>query len=233
MGWFSRRKQVVEALGPAELQTGVYRSPGLARLDKELNNRRPESILDLGVSSTENVRFLSRFSTNLCIQDLFHSACDETGLRSEAFDFGEAAELNMPEAGERFDVVLVWDLIHYFQPVERRRFIRRLTSYCRRDALVFLLASSSATVPLVPIRFKIESEDSLHYTLPEGERLEPAGLRTRQVEGLMEDFSPLRFFQLRNGLQEFLFRYEGVEDEGVEDSEGEAADPAPVEVAEE
>ena len=41
------------------------------------------------------------------------------------------------------------------------------------------------------------------------ERVGPAGFNTRQIEGLMEHFEPVRFFQLRNGLQEFLFRYAG------------------------
>ena len=222
MSWFSRPKEMAEALGPTKLVSGVYRSPGLARLGKELDHRRPEAILDLGASSTENVKFLSRYSTNLCIQDMFHSAC-EAGLRSQAFDFGAADELQLPAGGERFDVVLMWDLIHYFQPTERRRFIRRLRAHCRQDALVFLIASSSASIPLAPIRFRVESSDSLHYTLPEGDRLEPATLRTRQVEGLMKEFSPLRFFQLRTGFQEFLFRYEGGEEE--EEEEAAAASP--------
>ena len=209
MSWFSHRKPVVEALGPAVLQSGVHRSPGMTRLGRELERRRPEAILDLGTSSTENVTYLSRFTSNLCIQDLFHGACDDPGRRSAAFRFGGTETLELPAEGDRFDVLLMWDLIHYFEAEERRRFATRLASYCRPDAFVFLLGSSSARMPLVPIQFKIESDDALHYTLPEGERMEPGGLTTREVEGLMADFKPMRCFQLRNGLQEFLFRYEG------------------------
>ena len=32
------------------------------------------------------------------------------------------------------------------------------------------------------------------------------------TEGMMQGFEPVRFFQLRNGLQEFLFRYAGDEE---------------------
>lgn len=209
MSWFSRRKGKVEALGPAVLQSGVYRSPGLTRLGKELDRRRPESILDLGPSSTENVNFLSRYTTNLCIQDLFNGACHDTGRRSTAFRFGAADELELPPLGDRFDVVLMWDLIHYFAPEERRRFVARLASYCEPNAFVFLLGSSLTGVPLVPIQFKIETEESLFYSVQDDERMEPGGLTTRLVEGVMENFEPLRCFQLRNGLQEFLFRYRG------------------------
>ncbi len=213
MSWFSRRKSSPKAPGPGRLETGVHRSPGLDRLCSELDRRRPEAILDLGASSTENVRFLSRFTANLCIQDIFHGVCDESGLRSEVFRFGDSESLELPAAGERFDVVLMWDLIHYFKPEDLRLFIARLAGYCQPDALVLLIASSVASIPLVPIKFRIESVDSLHYTVPEGERIAPTGFNTRQVEGVMQGFEPVRFIQLRNGLQEFLFRYAGEEED--------------------
>ena len=223
MSWFSRRKPIVPALGPAELSNGVYRSPGMTRLAKELDRKRPEAILDLGASSTENVSFFSRYTTNLCIQDLFHG-CDEPGRRAAAFRFDSAEALQLPAVGERFDVVLIWDLIHYFEPADRKPFIERLAAYCQPDAFVFLLGSSTTSIPLVPIQFKIENPESLHYTVAAEDRMEPGGLTTRQVEGLMEGFQPLRCFQLRNGLQEFLFRFRG---EAVA-SQRESADPVAV-----
>ncbi len=213
MSWFRRRRPEPKSLGPHKLQDGIHRSPGLARLCSELDRRRPESILDLGASSTENVSFLTRYTANLCIQDLFHDACEESGRRSAAFRFGAAEALQLPAPGERFDAVLMWDLIHYFEPDDRRDLVARIAGYCRSEALVLLAASSVAPIPLEPIKFKIESADSIHYTVPEGERVGPAGFNTRQIEGLMEDFEPVRFFQLRNGLQEFLFRYAGEEDD--------------------
>ncbi len=208
MSWFSRRKTSHATPGANRLETGVHRSPGLERLCSELDHRRPDSILDLGASSTENVRFLSRYTANLRIQDLF-GAAEEQGVRSTVFRFGDAASLELATGDERFDAVLMWDLIHYFGPDDQRLFAARLAGCCRPEALVLLTASSVASIPLVPIKFRIEAEDSLHYVVPDGERIAPAGFNTRQVEGAMEDFEPVSFFQLRNGLQEFLFRYTG------------------------
>lgn len=224
MSWFSRRKPKVEALGPSSLQSGVYRSPGLNRLGQELDRRHPESILDLGPSSTENVAFFSRYTTNFRIQDLFHGACQDPGRRATAFRFPAAEELEMPAEDDRFDVVLMWDLLHYFAPEQRRPFIERLAPYCEPNAFVFLMGSSITEVPLMPIQFKIDSEDALFYNVSEEERMEPGGLTTRSVEGLMKGFEPLRCFQLRNGLQEFLFRYQG----GDESSKAKTADPVAV-----
>ena len=212
MSWFSRRKPARPASGPSRLETGVHRSPGLARLCQDLGRCRPESILDLGASSTENLALLSRYTANLCIQDIFHAACEESGVRSTAFRFPDVESIELP-AGDRFDVVLMWDLLHYFEPGEVPRFIARLAGVCQPEAQVLLIASSVASIPLVPIRFKIEAEDALHYSVAEGERMAPGGFTTRQVEGFMEGFEPLRCYQLRNGLQEFLFRYAGAEEE--------------------
>ncbi len=223
MGWFSRRKSATSALGPSELSSGVYRSPGMTRLAQELDRRRPAAILDLGASSTGNVSFFSRYTSNMCIQDLFHG-CDDTGRPAATFRFEPAEALQFPAEGELFDMVLMWDLIHYFEPADRKRFIERLAAYCQPDAFVFLLGSSTTSIPLVPIQFKIAGSDSLHYVVAEGDRMEPGGLTTRQVEGLMEGFQPLRCFQLRNGLQEFLFRYRGV----AAGSQREATDPVAV-----
>ena len=212
MSWFKRRKPARPASGPSRLETGVHRSPGLARLCQDLGRRRPEAILDLGASSNENLSHLSRYTANLCIQDLFHAACEESGLRSTAFRFPDVESIELP-AADRFDVVLMWDLLHYFEPGDLPHFIARLADLCQPEALVHLLASSVASIPLVPIQFKIESEDALHYNVPEGERMAPGGLNTRQVEGIMQGFQPIRCFQLRNGLQEFLFLYPGAEEE--------------------
>lgn len=223
MGWFSRRKPAAATLGPSELASGAHRSPGMTRLAQELDRRRPESILDLGPSSTENVAFFSRYTGNLCIQDLFHG-CDEPGRRAAAFRFESVESLHLPAEGDLFDVVLIWDLIHYFEPADRQRFVDRLAAYCRPEAFVFLLGSSTAAIPLVPIHFKVAGTDSLYYQVTEGDRTEPGGLTTRLVEGLMQGFEPLRCFQLRNGLQEFLFRYRGA----VAGSEGDPADPVAV-----
>ena len=223
MSWFARRKPVGEALGPIALESGLYRSPGITRLGQELAGRRPEAILDLGASSTENLSFLSRFTSNLCILDLFHG-CDVPGRRAAAFRFESVESLGLPAEDELFDVVLIWDLIHYFEPADRQRFVERLAVNCQGDALIFLIGSSTTSIPLVPIHFKIASADSLYYTLPAGDRMEPGGLTTRQVESLMAGFEPVRCFQLRNGLQEFLFRFRG----HAVVSQSEAADPVAV-----
>lgn len=216
MSWFSRRRpkddRKAGEIAPPELSSGVQRSPGLALLSQELAKRPPGAILDLGSSSTETVQFLSRYCDNISIQDLFQSARPPAGARATIFRFDDGALQALPEAGEKFDLILVWDLLHYFERSECAPLIDRLAARCQPGALVFLLASAIAPIPLTPIRFKVHSVELLDYHLPSEERVASPQLRTRDVEQIMAGFSPVRLFQLRNGLQEFLFRYEGPPD---------------------
>jgi hypothetical protein len=66
-----------------------------------------------------------------------------------------------------------------------------------------------APIPLTPIRFKIHDRETLDYLVASGERVAAPQLRTRDVETFLQQFEPEQLFQLRNGLQEFLFRFRG------------------------
>ena len=213
MSWFSRQPKTPKPAGiaPPGLATGLHRSPGLALLSAELEKRRPRAILDLGCSSTDTVRYLSGLCDHLSVQDLFQSSETRSGVRSTIFRFESDAVEALPAASERFDVVLIWDLLHYFESPRLAPFVAELAARCREDALVFLLASAIAPIPLTPIRFRIHDRETLHYQVESTERVASPQLRTRDVEQIMAAFTPLRLFQLRNGLQEFLFRYAGRE----------------------
>ena len=186
---------------PPSLGTGVHRSPGLALLAREMEKRQPRAILDFGPSSTETVEFLSQYCDNISIQDLFQSSQTESGSRATLFQFDPDVLDNLPKKGELFDAVLVWDLLHYFERSRLPGFVERLAQLCHPDALVFLLASSSAAIPMVPILFKIHDHENLHYTVQSGDWAESPQLKTRDVEQILVGFEPVRLFQLRNGLQ--------------------------------
>ncbi len=214
MSWFSRRQSNVPkpvGIAPPGLATGLHRSPGLELLSAEIEKRRPRAILDLGCSSTDTVRYLSQLCDNLSVQDLFQSTETRSGARSTIFRFAADVVAGLPDPGERFDVILIWDLLHYFDGPRLAPFVAQLAAHCREDALIFLLASAIAPIPLTPIRFRIHDRETLHYQVESTERVASPQLRTRDVEQIMAAFTPLRLFQLRNGLQEFLFRYAGRE----------------------
>lgn len=224
MAWFSRRKPQGEYPEEVGLATGAYRSPGLVALAEELEGRTVEAILDLGCSSPENLAFMSRYSGNIVIRDLASAGGSNADApRASLFQIGSGC-LDA-EDDRSYDVLLVWDILHYVAPDERETFAHRLVRLSRPGALMLVHASGSTSIPLSPVRFKIRDAKSLSYEV-HGERRKPSPQFTpRSVEKLMRGFRPLRFFQLRNGLQEFLLqKNEEAKSEAVTDKE--AAKPA-------
>ncbi len=214
MSWLSRSRFRGEILGPRALVTGIHRSPGLAALCRQLDRHKPRAILDLGASSTENLRFLNRYCDNVAVENLARSrsaVAGKTGAeaaRPRAFHLGDVDALALPEDG-RFDVMLMWDLLHYVERSQLARFMARLAGLCRPDAFVLLLASSTTPITPTPLYFRIEGRDRLFYGVSTEPPLPAPHFTPREVEGVMPGFRPLRLFQLHNGLQEFLFSYEG------------------------
>lgn len=207
MNWFSRKPKGAQPAS-AKLETGPRPSPGLELLCASLAGQKLQAVLDLGASSTENASFLGRFSDDVFIDDLFRGASGEVGARSSAFRFDSKAADLLPEGQEIYDLVLLWDLLQYFDRTTFAPFVQRLAELCRPGAHIFLLAANHAPQPFTPIHFRIVDEQTLEYTVPPGDFDESPRLTTREVERRMGLFKPLRLFQLRNGLQEFLFRYE-------------------------
>ncbi len=214
MSWFSRRKPQGDYPQAVGVTSGVHRSPGMAVLSEELAKRRVETILDLGTSLNENLEYLSRFCENISIRDLVGAGGGPEHEVPRATLFQIDVESPALEVDARFDVVLLWDLLHYVPRKQSERFVARLAEMCHAETLVLLMASGSTPIPLTPIRLKIRDRDHLTYEVT-GERRSPAPHFTpREVEQTMKGFRPVRFFQLRNGLQEFLFRYEGATGRG-------------------
>lgn len=212
MSWLSRTRYRGEILGPHALVTGIHSSPGLAALCQQLDRHKPRAILDLGASSTENLRFLTGYCDNVAVENLARSRSAVAGrgaaetTRPGAFRLDDVEVLALPE-DSRFDVVLMWDLLHYVERAQLARFTARLAGLCRQGAFVLLLASSTTPITPTPLYFRIEGCDRLFYGVSTDPPLPAPHFTPREVERLMRDFRPLRLFQLRNGLQEFLFSY--------------------------
>lgn len=202
MSWFGRKKRFPRGAEAGQIDDGLHASPGLELVVQSMRRKQPDAVLDLGPTSTESLQFLSKLAGEVDVCDLFQDA-SHRGRRADVFRF-DPSHLDLPD--RQFDVVFAWDLLHYFTPQDRRAFGKRLAAIVADHGLLLVVASNIAAIPPTPIHFKILTEDRLRYSLPEGAKNPSPGLHTRPVEQALVEFEPVRNFQLRNGMQELVFR---------------------------
>ena len=199
-----------EAAAPIVPQR-VFRAPGFDLLAEHVARLQRSDILDLGSASRGNVEYLSQFSCVLHIGDVSRALAEDPemlapeeerdveGVAERAVGFGE---------GTRFDAILAWDLLDYFDAVTSRAIMRRIGGYCRTGTLLYLTTSNGETIPDQPGRFTIVDERNL--------RVERVGAGTRSgmkhsprgLERIMPGFRLHHSFLLAHQMQDYLFIHE-------------------------
>ncbi|MEL7060618.1 MAG: hypothetical protein AAGN46_11375, partial [Acidobacteriota bacterium] len=122
MSWLRRRTR--PGALPGGVVPGEHRSPGLALAWSETARRTDPAVIDLGPSSTESLATLSELGHPVVVQDLYDGVGDGTMIDGRRA-FVDAATPELPQ-DDRFDLVLVWDLLHFFRASDREAFGRRL-----------------------------------------------------------------------------------------------------------
>lgn len=210
MALFRRNQNLPERQQPPEPRAETFRSLGLKALFEALEADRKYSILDLGPAVGTNIEFLSRFASKLRVENLY-----ETLVTGKFFEFDEervdeslvGRMLCIPR-GERFDVVLSWDLVNYFKPAELKALIPYLETYCGKGTLFFTMGSTGKEIPALPTRFTLIDAETLLYTAGSAEVRPCPRYAPRDLSLLMSGFKVQSSFILRNGMQEYVFVHE-------------------------
>jgi hypothetical protein len=194
---------------PTPLGAQETNCPVLASLFDAMDNADKLEILDLGPARAANLEILSRFRCRLLIEDVH----ELTSSFSEDTADNKAALVNWFEQWApgvnpaSIDAVIAWDIFNYLSPELCKAFIDLLAPLLKPGAYVYLLVYSQKEMPAQPIPFKIISDDRLEY--------QPATKATRpsprfnqtDLKTYFSEFSVVKSVLLRNGMQEYLFRY--------------------------
>jgi hypothetical protein len=105
------------------------------------------------------------------------------------------------------DVVIAWDIFNYLNAELCKAFIDLLAPLLKPSAYIYLLAYSQKEMSALPIPFKIITDDRLEYQpLTKATRPSPRFNQT-DLKKYFSQFSVIKSVLLRNGMQEYLFRY--------------------------
>jgi hypothetical protein len=187
----------------------IQSSLGLSTLCQRLDDVANWNILELGPVRGVNIEFWSRFSESIYVAGLHPNI-----LLPQPEDEQEPPEpewdrlLGLPK-GRRFDVILAWDLLNYFELTTVASLIRYLSRFCRPEAVIFALIFDLQKMPEELTVYRIVDESHLSYEYRSSNMRTCPRHQPRALTSVMRQFQPAHSFRLRNGVIEFLFVFEG------------------------
>lgn len=212
MSWLRRtagREEVsFEAPLPAAPPPAAeHPSPGLKHALDHLP-RPGARVLDLGPALAANVAFFNGLGARLRIADL-DAALDEADLRdAPAPVFGRALDRLLPfTEGERFDLVLAWDLPNYVGRERWPAVAARITAHLGPAGCFHLLARVGATMPARACLYRIVDAGTLSEDPLVAETLPAPRLPHAEVEKLHPGLVAPRSHLGKHGVQEYLLEH--------------------------
>jgi hypothetical protein len=190
----------------------IHSSLGLHAICQRLEGATTCEILELGTVRGDNVRFWSRYSPFIHIADL--RSILPLPVPPEDPDAPEKPEpdwsqlVPLPE-NRKFDLILVWDLLNYLDLPAVSSLIRYLDGFCRPGTLLFALIFDLKEMPEEISAYRIVDEERLCYEYSSAAIRSCPRHQPRVIAAAMPRFRVANSFRLRNGVDEFIFVYEG------------------------
>ena len=187
----------------------VYRSPGFGLIASYLKEQSKTNVLDLGPSVGANIAYFSRYHCKVYIENLSESVDDlNAAIRAQEGREKVIASFFQAYGETQFDVILAWDLFNYLELDALALSIAHISRYCKQGARLYALVGIGKQVLDKPSRFEIVDEEQLRYGV------DPKGGRPCPQYGIpdllrrLPEFAVKRTYLLRNGMQEYVFRYQ-------------------------
>jgi hypothetical protein len=122
-----------------------------------------------------------------------------------AFNESSLIEVLPFSADEQFDVMLIWDLINYFNAEELKVLVRYLGADYARGGYFFAMGATAKEMPAMPTNYKILTAETLLYSTNSQDMRICPRYTPRDLALLMAGFHINSSYILRNGFQEYVF----------------------------
>lgn len=196
---------------PAPAGVPAEQAPLRAPLFRDIAARLGDGrwvVLDLGTARGSTIAFFGRFRSRLIVADVA-TAVDEL---NRAKDTAEAArrldDLMPPYGTDPIDLVLCWDVLNFLAPPAVTALMQRIGSGLRRGAAAHAFMSYSAThTPIEPGSYVVRGDGDVSGRIAAEASRTPLGYTTAQLQRMMNRYTVVRSVLLRQGLQEYVFRY--------------------------
>ena len=193
----------------------LHRSPGLDWVLGELEGSEGKpAVLDLGQRIHENIDTLKRNNASVFVENLVTSmgglSSDQSGVAGRA-DVG-AHTLDYDDE-QKFDVILMWDILNYMNLHQIAHLAQKLRKNCREGTRVHVMSYTHRNMPESPRRFTMGDNCMLSYNdTPDSYRDIPL-FTTLDILRHMRGFRIEKTFLVQEGMQsgitELLLTYSG------------------------
>jgi hypothetical protein len=191
---------------PGEQAPESHHSRALKLLLQPLSSRSQPQVLDLGPALGKNVTFFSRYSAKLYIADLYRTLrSDREAGGHEGQRLDRALRDHLPHGeGPRFNLVLMWDLLDYFQPAEIEILGRHLRRLSHPGAQLFAMVSTLKLIPDRPRSYQIADPETLIYGPASSPRRPSPRYKEPDLQRMLPGLEVEVSYLLRNGVQEYV-----------------------------
>lgn len=188
---------------------GVLRhSNGLREFLNGWDKTEGRRVLDLGCTSSANLNFFTELGHSIYSDDLLLESGDPRYLRKEetgpVFDPGMWLQANLDFEPERFDAVLLWDLVDYMPEALVKPLMARLTKILKPSGTILAyFHTRDAGAEAAFFRYHIHDKETLQLRPGAAYRLQRI-FNNRHVENLFQGYRAVKFFLARDNLREVL-----------------------------
>lgn len=141
----------------------LHKSPGLAAVYNEIKSSQRNRVLDLGPMVAANFSFFSQLSCKIHFENLDEFIQEYGKLSTQNLIYRLERYLLAHKEGEKFDVILSWDIFNYLELEAVQALLEKLKQHCKPDTLLHMFKYVSEDIPVLPRKFSIK--DTQHVAI--------------------------------------------------------------------
>ena len=181
----------------------LYRFPGLWNVLSHTQAIEDSSILDLGYDNQTNGKGLLNYANTVIAENLpalmsIRDGKSRFQLNSKSIVFNEPMV---------FDVILAWDLFHYFPDNEITTVAERIRQHCRPGTLIHTICYSTPEIALKPRVFYLQKEEEVLMKDKIDTQKAETTLNSMRLLKLFQDADIKHTFLLQPGMPKGLYEF--------------------------
>jgi len=181
-----------------------HAAPGLKSALEHLP-RPGGSVLELGPALGANVFFFQMFGTRLRVVDLWRSIDEEEAREAIPAIWERKLPRLLPfHDGERFDLVLAWDLPNYLGRERWSAVARRIVERLSPAGSLHLFARVGAEMPALPCHYRVVENGMVEEEVLTTATMPSPRLPHAEIEKLHQGLVAPRSHLGKHGVQEYV-----------------------------